>query len=535
MFSPPIIIAGLKKLANISNSYHAITNYAKHSLYAASFRIAAMAKNNNELSSSFMDSFCCKICFEVLDDPVQCENNEHYFCRKCMTKHLENSETCPTCMDQLTLETLRPPSRIILEIFSQLKKPRCRHVSRGCTENVEVEDVLLHEQMCGYAPVVCSNEGCKETVNRRDQESHETEECKFRKITCESCLEEMVYVDYDRHQCTLRKEINEVKSEMNEVKSRLDEVAESLKQIVFAQGKMQEQLKDIQNPLCYDSSTTFQRESTVVANGKIFIFGGSYNEEIGISLEVFNWLTKTWTLFKNCLFFKRHCSFSFIYGRKIMICGGSYTERTEYLNPSESGYTATVASVSLPTNAQCNGLLYKDRILTFCKGVVETLLESPEESRILLQEEQVRRCFAGVHLFGDNVYIVGGQESKMEKYDMVKNEMKTLPSLPHKVWNMASVAYKDNIIIMGGSDGSQSLNDVVMFNVTTCEYKKLPSMLEKRTLCTAVIMGDVIVVMGGNNKTGLNTVEYHVIGDSEWKELPAMSLARSAATACVYV
>ena len=142
-----------------------------------------MAENNEGLGSLFMDNFCCKICSKFLDDPVQCQNNEHYFCRKCLTKHLENSETCPLCMDQLTLETLRPPSRIVLEIVSQVKKPRCRRVSRGCTENVEVEDVLLHEQTCGYAPVVCSNEGCKETVNRRDQESHETKECKFRKMT----------------------------------------------------------------------------------------------------------------------------------------------------------------------------------------------------------------------------------------------------------------------------------------------------------------------------------------------------------------
>ena len=74
-----------------------------------------------------------------------------------------------------------------------------------------------------------------------------------------------------------------------------------------------------------------------------------------------------------------------------------------------------------------------------------------------------------------------------------------------------------------------------MFNVTTHEYKKLPSMLEKRGWCTAVIMGDVIVVMGGYNKTSLNTVEYYVIGDSEWKELPAMNLPRYGATACVYV
>ena len=165
--------------------------------------------------------------------------------------------------------------------------------------------------------------------------------------------------------------------------------------------------------------------------------------------------------------------------------------------------------------------------------MVETLLESPGGSTILLKEGQYREYFAGVHRFGDNVYIVGGQESKMEKYDVVKNEMKTLPSLPYKASAITSVAYKDNIIIMGGYDGKQWLNDVLMFNVTTHEYKKLPCMLEKRRYCTAVIMGDVIVVMGGENKTRLNTVEYYVIGDNEWKELPAMNLARTFATSCV--
>ena len=492
-----------------------------------------MAENSNELGSSFMDNFFCKICLKILNDPVQCQNNEHYFCRKCITKHLENSETCPLCMDQLTLEMLRPPSRIILEIVSQLKKPRCRHVSRGCTEKIKVEDVLLHEQTCGYAPVVCSNEGCKETVNRRDQENHETKECKFRKITCESCDEELVYVDYERHQCTLRKE-------MNEFKTRLDEMTESLKQVVFAQGEVIEKLKmydqsikNLQDPLRRISSTTFQREATVSVTGQIFIFGG-HDSETSKSFEVFNWSTKTWTLIKNCLFFERHRSYSFIYGKKIMICGGTGTDRIEYLNPSEGGYTVTVASVSLPSNARYNGLLYKDRVLTFNTGVVETSLETPGESRTPLQEKQGRSNSAGVHLFGDSVYIVGGQESKMKKYDVAKNEMKTLPSIPYKVSNMATVAYKDNIIIIGGYDGKEWLNDVVMFNVTTHEYKKLPSMLKKRYYCTAVIMGGVIVVMGGYNKGYLNTVEYYVIGESEWKELPAMNLARSFATSCVY-
>ena len=496
-----------------------------------------MAENSKDLGLSLMNSlsclmtsFSCKICFEVLDDPVQCQNNEHYFCRKCMTKHLENSETCPLCMDQLTLETLRPSSRVVANFVPELKKARCRHVSRGCTENVEVKDVLLHEQRCDYAPVVCSNEGCKETVNRCDQESHETEECKFRKITCESCDEELVYVDYERHQCTLRIEMDDVKLQLKEIKDALDKV-------VLAQRKMQEQLEahdqSIKDSLRRTSPTAFQREATV-ASRQIFIFGGNSSEAFK-SIEVFNWSTKTWTLIRNCLFLGRRWSYSFIYGKIIMICGGETTEKIEYLNPSESRCTAAVASVSLSSNARYNGVLYKDRILTFWKDVVETSLQPPGEPRTLLPVEHgCQYCFAGVHLFGDNVYIVGGQQSKIEKYDVDKNEMEILPSLPYKVSGMATVAYKDNIIIIGGCYEEESLNDVVMFNVTTHEYKKLPSMLEKRSFCTAVIMGDVIVVMGGRNQTDLSTVEYYVIGESSWQELPAMHLARFGATACVY-
>ena len=507
------------------------------------------AGNNNQEALLLGEDFSCKICLEVLHDPVQCQNNEHYFCRGCITKHLGNSETCPLCMEQLTLETLRPVPRVILDIVAQLKKPRCSHVSRGCEENVQVEELLLHEQTCGYAPVVCSNEGCKETVNRRDKESHETKECKFRKITCEFCDEELVYVDYYKnHQCslTLRKEIDEIKL-------RLDEMNDALKQIVSIGTKHKMKLAtnsvrvrtnnkqtSRQEELPCKSSTAIRREKNVV-NGQIFIFGGGCNDEIGKSVEVFNWSTKTWTLIKNCLFFQRWFSFSFLYGKKIMVCGGFCTERTEYLNPSNSGYTATVSSVSLPSNATFNGLLHKDRILTFNKGVVETSLESPGESRTLLAEKQDRNLSVGVHCFGNNIYIVGGEQSKMEKYDVAKNEMKTLPSLPYTVLHMATVSYKDNIIILGGLHGEKALDDVVMFNVTNKEYKKLPSLLEKRWNCAAVIIGDMIVVMGGMNKDNeshwvhLKTVEYYVIGDSAWQKLPAMNLARSAATACVYM
>ena len=43
----------------------------------------------------------------------------------------------------------------------------------------------------------------------------------------------MMYVDYKKHQCTLRKE-------MNEMKARLDKMTESLKQVIVAQGEILE-------------------------------------------------------------------------------------------------------------------------------------------------------------------------------------------------------------------------------------------------------------------------------------------------------
>ena len=523
-----------------------------------------MAENNNELGSPFMDSLSCKICLKVLHDPVQCQNNEHYFCRKCITKHLENSETCPLCMDQLTLETLRPPSRIILEIVSQLKKPRCRHVSRGCTDNVGVEDVLLHEQTCGYAPVNCSNESCKETVNRRDQESHKTEECKFRKITCESCDEELVYVDYERHQCTLRKEINEVKS-------RLDDVTESLKQIVLNQGEVMEKLKahdqsikDLQDPLHNSSSAAIKRRSTII-KGQIFIFSGK-------SLEVFNWSTKTWTLIENCLFFNSYNSFSFLYGKRIMICGGcSNPNRIEFLDPSENGFTSNVFPGSLPSG-RLKGVLFEDRVTTFGLHVQETSLKRPWKSTMLL-EGNIDRSGCALERFGNDIFVIGLSGNQIERYDITSNELTTLTTLPYTVYNVATVVYKDNIIILGGQDFQDDLyinhwtplSDVLMYSIYSLECKRLPSMLRARSACAAVIMGDVIVVMGGKEITytenplddrfsltlgtaemtvdsfgnrishTLQTAEYYVIGDTTWHELPAMNTARVGATACVYV
>ena len=72
-----------------------------------------------------------------------------------------------------------------------------------------------------------------------------------------------------------------------------------------------------------------------------------------------------------------------------------------------------------------------------------------------------------------------------------------------------------------------------MYDCNTGKITVLPSMLEKRYGCAAVITGNTIVVMGGRNEKHkrLKSVECFTMGGSKWEYLPAMNKTRSYAVA----
>ena len=133
-------------------------------------------------------NFICRICFNVIRDPVMCSRNQHCFCRSCITKHLKNAKRCPTCNDQLTKRTLTEAPRMIQDMLNELKI-RCVYTFRGCQETPELQYLEKHEDTCGFTPAVCTNQGCGTTVNKRDLIHHESEVCEFRKLKCHSCGE----------------------------------------------------------------------------------------------------------------------------------------------------------------------------------------------------------------------------------------------------------------------------------------------------------------------------------------------------------
>ena len=152
------------------------------------------------------------------------------------------------------------------------------------------------------------------------------------------------------------------------------------------------------------------------------------------------------------------------------------------------------------------------------------------------------RKFHGAQRVGDKVVIVGGTTDDSSDlldtvllYDITNNCCQTLAPLPFAVCDMATVVWKDNIIIIGGHDkNSNALNAVTAYNITNEDSKMLPPMKHWRSCCAAILVDNVIVVMGVCNKEGhLNSVESFNFASYVWEELPPMKDKRYRPTAVV--
>ena len=160
----------------------------------------------------------------VLSNPKSCRNNEHYFCFGCIGQHLENSHTCPECIEELTPATLVEPPRVLLNMILALQI-KCNHSARGC----QLDRLQNHVDQCGFGPATCGDEGCGAIVNRSDKVQQETELCKFRTYECSGCEE-------------LKKQVDELRRIQEMAKTNTEEKKRSF---VEKQREMDEKQKEM--------------------------------------------------------------------------------------------------------------------------------------------------------------------------------------------------------------------------------------------------------------------------------------------------
>ena len=540
------------------------------------------------------ENFHCSICYNVLKEPRMCRNNEHIFCRACISEHLKvNSETCPECNEHLSLDTLRKAPRVLRNYLCKLKI-NCDHASRGCPQFTCLEELETHVSSCGYAPVMCSNAECGIEINKQDKVHHETEVCEYRRVKCQDCgkMQEVVgrlegkMMELDRKVEEARgetkkelqelrneakntgdkveavnegmktasrqteKEIGEVKKEVKDVKENISKVNKDVNEVKVMMSHVLEKLNMLEHlnklPSLAERMLNTPREDILIAGG--------YGSETGT--EIFSWEKNGW--FEVSPMNEGHVgASSFIYKDQLFVAGGfsSNTIKTLDLNVLPLGWRKFPGKLPVMCDDH-QTVVCQDTVIHIggynyerhqagrpgqSNVISELLLASPSSCfmKELCQMPEPRECHSA-EVFEEKVLILGGLNKpggtldSVLEFDPKRNDCKEMPKLPVPLRRMATVRWREEAIVFGGRNKQDHVvNDVFMYNIKTGKIAVLPSMLEKRFGCCAVITGDTVVVMGGRNEEGedLNSVECFTMGSSAWEYLPAMNKERYRAVA----
>ena len=511
-------------------------------------------------------NFLCSICFNVLKDPVLCPRNQHCFCRGCITKHLENSQRCPTCNDELTEHTLTEPSRMVKDYLNELNI-HCVYHNRGCQEILQLQHLDSHEATCGYTPAICTNQGCGETLNQRDIIHHESVVCELRKVKCHSCAEmtkkfEVMEKKMEEKFSKIENKITNMSEEnkgkftnlekkTTDIDGKLDAVNNDVRGLQTALIDAFNEMKDVLVKMDkkIEENTRKIRNKPSGDKENIIVAGGVGTD----SVEMFNWRQRTWSPLQS-LPEKRHGATSFVYNNHLTIAGGfcAGPGRVDNMirmniNPNPDLSTNwTDCPVKLSAKlAYHSSVLYKDHLIVTggydgnvtSDCIHDVQLVPPYTVKILSRMTEPRRNHC-TEIFGDSLLIVGGATtfryqdslSSVVLYDIKKNECKQLSPLPYEVCEMAMVRWEDNVVVIGGIDKhANKLNTVIIYDVKTEQSHMLPPMKCKRAGCTAVVIENNIVVLGGKGDRGqkLASVEAFNLERYNWEELPEMTVKRN--------
>ena len=510
------------------------------------------------------ENFHCSLCNNVLKEPRMCRNNEHIFCRACISEHLMvNSETCPECDEHLSLDTLRKAPQVLRNCLSKLKI-NCDHASRGCPQFTCLEELETHVSNCGYAPVMCSNAECGMEINKQDKVHHETEVCEYRRVKCQSCekMQEVVgrlegkMMELDRKVAEVRgetkkevekignttkyngdkveavyeeikiasrqtehvkKEVGEVKEEVKDVKENLSKVNKDVNEVKVMMSQVLEKLDMLEHlnklPSPTEGMLNTPREDILIAGG----YGGT------TGTEIFSWEKNGW--FEVSPMNKEHDkASSFIYEDQLFVAGGAWNGTTETLDLNVLPLKWREFPTVLPFSCWDHQTVVCQQTVFLIGGcnwgneeeyedelsymISEVHLTQPNYYPIeqLCPMSEPRMCH-GAEVFEDKVLILGGCDyndftlDSVLEFDPKRNDCKEMPKLPVALSNMATVRWHEETVVIGGVDrNGYVVNDVYMYNMKTGKITVLPSMLEKRSGCCAVITRDIIVVMGGRNE-----------------------------------
>jgi hypothetical protein len=488
-------------------------------------------------------------------------------------------------MDELTPETLVQPPRVLLNCILELRI-KCGYSDRGCPQHIQLGQLQNHVDQCGFAPAKCGNEGCGAEVNKCEKVRHETELCKFRKVECYGCGE------LKKEMKELRKSQERANKNMEEKQREMDrKMAEVLENQLRMKEGVKEALKEalkesfdkiegIFNDSQIDSPPTQGAQlskphvvqSTLQVgppiNHDVIIMGGrDKGGKPTNSVEKFCCKEGRWVDLAPMIVSRESAS-SVVLDNQVIVSGGQTntgqsdrnerepTDSIEILNLDHYPLKWVMSAVKLPVRLSGHQtFVYKGKLIVICdyyikgKGTMCKIFEIPltpphaaKELHTLPNLDYSGGRHYKAELVNKKIFLYGGKLNDWQGvviYDLVANECREMPGSPFCMYNMSTVLWGDQIVLLGGmkkvlTDTGRSWDDkmcdeAIMYDTETGESEMLPSMKHEREGCSDVLTDDVIVVMGGH----YNSVEYYDFRTNTWQAFKAMKERRFQATAVV--
>ena len=490
---------------------------------------------DDERFESIVDQhFHCLICYNVLKDPVMCRRNQHYFCRGCITEHLRrNSHTCPTCADELTVETLTDVPRIVTDYLNG-RKIRCDYEDRGCRELVQLQNLNRHVAECGFRPVVCGNQGCGQTISKRDRTYHESEQCQFRKLKCHNCEEistamagmETKVTDLDTKMAlndtklynmdtklnNIGTKMNNMDTKMNNMNTKLKDMGTKVNNVDTKINNMNTKMEHTDTKLAH-TDTKLENMNTNMVNFQANVearFEAVNNEIRGMRTSL-NEMKDGFDHLKEAVL------------EKIESKERKQEEITRDVSGAASGGRANqhifVASGEGENSAE--------------------IFNYPQRLWSVLNARPQYRAMASSFVYDNHVTLAGGHCGRSLN-NMIRMSIHPVPDhsiewsnfaakLPASMHSHSSVVYKDSLFVTGGFNANQNVYSDCIHEVELKPphtVKLLSKMPEPRFFHSAVLCDDSILIVGGiktgGYKDNLSSVLSYDVKNNECQQLPEL-------------
>ena len=520
--------------------------------------------DDERFESIVNQNFHCLICYNVLKDPVMCRRNEHYFCHGCITEHLRrNSHRCPTCADELSVETLQDVPRIVKNYLNELSI-RCDHYDRGCRELVQLQNLKRHVAECGFTPVICGNQGCGETISKRDRTYHESELCQFRKLKCHNCGEistmagmktevanlntKMANINTNQantstNMANIRTEIANVNTKMENnntklantdmkqenmntkmanlqanVEAKFEAMNNEVREMKMSLNEVKDGFDHLKEAVLEKIESKERKQEEISRDVSGTASGGRENQHIFVaggfgrnSVEIFNYRQRLWSLLKTMLEERDEAS-SFVYNNHVTVAGGS------------------------------------------CHGSVDNMIRMnihPVPDLSIFWSDFAAKLPAKMSahssvVYKDSLLVTGGIDADQDVYSDRIHEVQLKPphtvklvsKMPEPRLHHSTVLCDDSILIVGGRKSGNckdNLSSVLSYDMKKNECQQLTALPYPVSSMATVKWAENVVIIGGADKDGkaLNNVIIYNMKTGNSHMLPPMLHKRKGCMAVV--